>query len=73
MADEDKVLDFLRERFNRLDARLDGIAHDVHELKVTQAAILQILTSHDARMLRVEERLDRIERRLELTSTPAAG
>jgi hypothetical protein len=80
MADEDKVLDFLRERFNRLDARLDGMARDLHEVRVVQAAMAQtlaamqtILASHDARLLRVDERLDRIERRLDLVETPAAG
>jgi hypothetical protein len=67
MADEietnyQALLRYLRS----IDARLDGMAHDIAEIKGTQS-------SQDARLLRVEERLDRIERRLDLTSTPAAG
>jgi hypothetical protein len=57
-----------------IDARLDGMARDIAEIKGTQSGIiLHILAAHDARLSRIEERLDRIERRLDLTETPAAG
>jgi len=39
----------------------------------TLAAQQRILAAQAAHMLRVDERLDRIERRLELVETPAAG
>ena len=45
MADEDKILDFLRERFNRINARLEGMARDIGELRVTGAANIDTLRS----------------------------
>jgi hypothetical protein len=72
MADETNYAVLLK-HLRSIDARLDGMARDIAEIKGAQSGILQILASQDARLLRVEERLDRIERRLDLTSTPAAG
>jgi hypothetical protein len=64
MADEPEnlTLRYLRS----IDTRLDGIARDIAEIKASSAGMLQILASHDARLLRVEERLDRIDRRIGL-------
>jgi hypothetical protein len=72
---ENLTLRYLRS----IDTRLDGVAHDVHELKVTQAAIMEALATSQkflaaqaAHMLRVDEKLDRIEKRLNLVD-PASG
>lgn len=59
---ENLVLEYLR----RLDKKVDGIAEDVREIRTTQAAMLQLLASHDNHMLRMEDRLGRMEKRLEL-------
>jgi hypothetical protein len=68
MADEPNnlVLRYLRS----IDGRLDGIARDISEIKRSQAGMLQILASHDARLLRVE---DRIEKRLGLVDPAIPG
>jgi DNA-binding FrmR family transcriptional regulator len=71
MADETNNL--VLEHLRTIRGQLEGVAHNITEMKHSQAGILQILASHDARLLRVEERLDRIERSLELVETPAAG
>jgi predicted nuclease with TOPRIM domain len=64
MADnvENLVLEMLR----RLDQKVDRVAEDVREVRSTQAAMSQLLASHDNHMLRVEDRLGRMETRLEL-------
>lgn len=82
MADTDsaEILNFLRERFNRIDARLDRMAEDIHDLKVRMTAVerglaecnASIAGAHAAiagvhsRIDRVDARLERIERRLDL-------
>ena len=38
-----------------IDTRLDGIARDIAEIKTAQSGMLQLLASHDARLLRVED------------------
>lgn len=60
---ENLVLEHLR----AIRAGVDALRHDVREIKKTQAAVLQVLASHEARLQHIEDRLDRIERRLELT------
>jgi septal ring factor EnvC (AmiA/AmiB activator) len=60
---ENLVLEHLRS----IRAGVDALRHDVREIKKTQAAVLQVLASHEARLQHIEDRLDRIERRLELT------
>jgi hypothetical protein len=59
---ENLVLEYLR----RLDKKVDGLAEDVREIRATQAAMLQLLASHDNHMLRMETRLERIDKRLDL-------
>jgi hypothetical protein len=59
---ENLVLEYLR----RLDKKVDGLAEDVREIRTTQAAMLQLLASHDNHMLRMETRLERIDKRLDL-------
>lgn len=71
MADEPQslVLEYLR----RLDRKVDGLAEDVREIRTTQAAMLQLLASHDSHMLRIETRLAHIEKRLELVDPAIPG
>ena len=69
----DETNNLVLEHVRHIRGQLDGVAHDIAEIKTAQSGILQLLASHDARLLRVETRLDRIERRLDLVETPAAG
>ena len=64
MADEPEslVLALLRE----MDAKLDRLIDDVHELKTRVGILEQQYASLSNRIDRVELRLERIERRLEL-------
>lgn len=57
----DPVLDFLRERFRRVEDRLDDLAAEIRAMRAHGAA-------RDVEMQSVLTRLDRIERRLEVQS-----
>jgi predicted nuclease with TOPRIM domain len=67
MADEPEnlVLRYLR----RIDDKLDRLVDDVRELKIRMTAVEENLASLNRRFDRLEVRVDRIERRLELTET----
>ena len=69
MADDLK--EFVHERFRRTDEKLDKVLEVLVEMRTTEVGMLQILAALDARQLRMEARLDRIERRLELADAPA--
>lgn len=64
MAEEPEniVLEHLR----AIRADTAALRHDVREIKKTQAAMLQVLASHETRLQHVEDRLERIEQRLGL-------
>jgi hypothetical protein len=47
----------VHERFRHVDAKLDKVIDAVAEIRIDQAAMLNILASHDTRMLRMEIRL----------------
>jgi hypothetical protein len=76
-----EVLDFLREQFGRVHARFDRLAGDVTEIK-QRLTTLEIQVgnlagtegSHYAqvmlRMDRLDARLERVERRLDLVDAP---
>ena len=75
---DNQVLDFLRENFSRVHAKLDLVAADAKDLKVRMSALeanvayLHVtVAGQNSRLDRVDARLERIERRLELTDTPA--
>jgi hypothetical protein len=60
MADETTdniVLQHLR----HIRGQLDRMGADMHELKKTQAAMLEILATHGSHQFRVDERLGRSE------------
>jgi hypothetical protein len=78
----DNVLDYLREQFARVNAKLDRLASDVSDLKVRMTSVeaqtgslLATEAGHYAvtmqRLDRVDGRLDRIERRLDLAEAGA--
>jgi hypothetical protein len=64
MSDDRK--EFVRERFRRTGEKLDEFLAVLVELRTTQAGILQILAAIDNRDLRTDQRLDRVEKRLDL-------
>ncbi|KAB2918482.1 MAG: hypothetical protein F9K29_07905 [Hyphomicrobiaceae bacterium] len=71
MADtpDNLMLHYLR----RLDEKVDRLAEDVREIRTTQAAMLQLLASHDTHMPRIEMRLGRLEARLGLADPAIPG
>jgi len=87
MADETNIRDFVHERFNRLDAKLDRILTAQETTNQRLSSLETRVTGVEASVVHVQERLDgiqgqldsmgkrldRIERRLELVETPAAG
>ncbi|MFZ5739332.1 hypothetical protein BJ123_10136 [Rhodopseudomonas thermotolerans] len=68
MADEpdNLVLTYLR----RMDAKLDRVIDDVHDLKVRMTGVEEGLAGVNRRLDRLEVRVDRIERRLDLADQP---
>ncbi len=68
MADEpdNLVLHMLR----RMDVKLDRLIDDVYDLKVRMTHVEEGLAGIHRRMDRLEVRVDRIERRLELADEP---
>ncbi len=65
MADEPDslVLNILR----RIDSKMDRVIDDVHDLKVRMSSVEEGLAGVNRRLDRMDLRVDRIERRLELT------
>ena len=66
MADEPENLIL---RYRRIDDKLDRVVDDVRELKIRMTAVEENLASLNRHFDRLEVRVDRIERRLELTET----
>jgi uncharacterized protein YutD len=78
MSDSSQVLDFLREQFSSVHTKLDLIAGDVTNLKVrmsgleAEAGYVRLgLAEVNSRLDRLDERVARIERRLDLADAPA--
>ena len=83
MADAAEVLDYLRAQFDRVNVKLDRLSADVGEvrqrlttLEIQVGGLVATEQSHYGQtMLRLDrfgDRLDRIERRLDLANEPAA-
>ena len=71
MADEpaDLTLQLLRrmdQRLQGIETKLDRVLDDVHDLKVRMASVEEGLAGIHRRIDRMDLRVDRIERRLEL-------
>lgn len=82
MEKEATVLDYLREQFARLHTKLDRIAGDVTNLKVRMSGLEAdagysrvAMGEINARLDRMDDRLERVERRLNLVDSdgPYAG
>ena len=73
MADEADLKEFVHERFRRVDEKLDKVIDALTEIRTHQAAMLQILASHDNHMLRLEIRFGDIEKRLALADPAIPG
>lgn len=76
-----KVLDYLREQFARLNARMDDLRADMGEVKqrlttmeIQVGSLAATEASHYGQTMQrfdgMEARLDRIERRLDLVDAP---
>jgi hypothetical protein len=72
-----EVLDYLREQFSRVNTKLDLLSGDITNLKVrvsgleAEAGHVRIgLAEVNHRLDRMGARLDRIERRFDLTEAP---
>jgi hypothetical protein len=63
---DDEADNLLLRYLRSIDSRLHGMARDISEIKASQAGMLQILASHDA-LVRLEDRLDQIEKHFGLT------
>lgn len=77
MSDQRDVLDYLREQFARVHEKLDRVIADVGDLKVRVTSLERAVAglhgdfaNQSARLDRIDLRLERIERRLELESAP---
>ena len=55
-----------RDRFSRIDERLDRMAEDVRGLKVRVRSYEENAAGANRRLDRIEDRLERIEKRLDL-------
>jgi archaellum component FlaC len=53
-------------RFNRLEEKLDRIAEDVRDIKIRQTATEEAVAGIHRRLDRLDMRIERIEKRLEL-------
>jgi hypothetical protein len=80
MVDDTNIRDFVHERFQRTDdklnaalAKLDKTLDGIAELRQMVSGIVQILASQDAHMLRIETRLTQVEKRLELHDPAIPG
>ena len=72
MANESDLKGFVHERF-RVDEKLDRVIDALTEIRTHQAAMLNILASHDTHMLRMEVRLRDIEKRFALVDPAIPG
>jgi DNA repair ATPase RecN len=56
----------------KIDQKIDRMSFDLHDVKVRMTAVEEGLTGIHRRMDRMEDRLDHVEKRLEL-SGPTTG
>ena len=61
-----------RQRFNRIDEKLDRVGADLRDLKIRMTNVEEGLAGVNRRIDRIDERLERVERRLELTEPTQA-
>ena len=61
-----ETLKRMQERDARLEQKLDDILTDIRGMKEHQSAFMRTELAQDSRIASITERLDRIEKRLEL-------
>lgn len=54
----------------RIDAKVDRLSDDMHDLKVRMTAVEENLAGVQRRIDHLETRLDRVEKRLDLVGDP---
>lgn len=62
----EQIIELNRERFNLLDGKLDRILGEIRDLKGRMSAVEYAVVTLRSSIDRFDERLDRIERRMEL-------
>ena len=65
-----EVLKQVQQRLDRMDCKLDEVKAELNALRGHQISMLQDIQNVYAILGRSDARLDRIERRLELSDTP---
>ena len=71
MVDETDIASHTLAILRRIDERTERMAEDLHDLKVRMSSVEANLAAMNRPMDRFESRLERIERRLELSDAPA--
>jgi hypothetical protein len=66
------VLKSVQARLAQVDGKIDELAQATQALRTSQISILQEISGVHATLVRHEGRLDRIEKRLELSEVPHA-
>ena len=74
MADESEILNFIGEQFRRLNVRFDNLENDVNDIKLRLtaneehlASMMMSIAGINSRIDKIDGRISRIERRLDLT------
>ena len=67
-----EVLKALQDRLGKLDGRMDEVKQELQAIRTHQLAMQQDTQNIYSALVRQDNRLDRIERRLELTESPLA-
>jgi hypothetical protein len=71
MVDETNIAGHTLALLRKIDEQTEHIAEDLRDLKVRVSSVEANLAAMNGRMGRFEIRLERIERRLELSEAPA--
>jgi hypothetical protein len=71
MVDETNIAGHTPALLRKIDEQTEHIAEDLRDLKVRVSSVEANLAAMNGRMGRFEIRLERIERRLELSEAPA--
>jgi hypothetical protein len=66
-----EVLKSIQVRLAGVDGKIDELKHDMQAMRSPMIGIQQEISGIHATLVRHEHRLDRIERRLELTDAPS--
>jgi len=67
-----EVLKALQDRLGKLEGRMDEVKQELQAIRTHQLAMQQDTQNIYSALVRQDNRLDRIERRLELTESPLA-